>query len=220
VNAFHALRAGATGWLFAAAFAGCASLPDSEQRPSADRYEASAQCRDISGTYRASSGGQLLPFFLFGVLDTESPDWSALVQFTRELRAQPDDAIVTIRSPDPDRLEVLVSVQGRPSAKQVLSRSRRSAAAADWWGQGEQSFRCEADGVAIAGTQVVDWDAYLLPDAEKKRRYRRPGTNDVGTARGIYRFAKAADGSLVMHQDIWVCLGACDLATERRWEAR
>lgn len=215
---FTALWPGAAGWLLAIGLSGCgAPAPYAGPLSSTGGDEASADCPDISGTYRASSDGQLLPFHLFGILDTASPEWTALVQLTSELRAQPDEAIVTIRFPDPDRLEVIVAVHGAPRARQVLTRSRRSTTAADWWGQGERSFRCAQDGVAIAGTQIFDWDEYLLPDAAK-RRYRRPGTNDVGTARGIYRFSRAADGSLVMHQHIYFCLGACELGADGRWE--
>lgn len=218
MNAISALWLGATGVLLAAGLSGCSSSPHLATLPSAGSYQQSADCRDISGTYRASGGGTLLPFFLFGVLDTASPEWAALVELTRQLRSQSDDAVVTIRSPGPDQLEVLVAVQGVPRAKQVLARSRASPAAAEWWGQGERSFRCERDTLAIAGAQVVDWDEYLLPESEKKRRYRRPGTNDVGTARGVYRFSRAVDGSLVMQQQIHFCLGACETATDGRWE--
>jgi 2-methylisocitrate lyase-like PEP mutase family enzyme len=114
------------GALLAAAVAGCASPP----APVAGSPDGGGQCPDIAGTYRASSAGQFLPFFLFGVHDTASPEWSALVHFVQQLRTVADEASVTIRSPDPERMEVIVTVRGRPSARQVLARSRRSPAAA------------------------------------------------------------------------------------------
>lgn len=178
---------------------------------------AAVDCHDITGTYAASNGAQLLPFFLFGVLDTESPEWTQLVRTHQSILAAPDAVTVTISSPDPEHLAVLVAMNASPLARQVLKRSHRSPGTTMRWTPGDHTFRCDADGVVITGTHIHDWHEYQLTDAEKQRRYRRPGRNDVGTARGNYRFAKAADGSLVMHEHLYFCLG-CDFADKwRQW---
>jgi len=109
---------------------------------------------------------------------------------------------------------------GTHLAKQVLTRSHRSPVAAEvWFGQHEKSFRCEPDGIVLVGAYIHDWPEYRLPDAEKKRRYRRPGKNDVGTARGYFDFSKSTDGSLTMRQRLFFCLGCGGLdELWRRWE--
>jgi hypothetical protein len=68
-------------------------------------------------------------------------------------------------------------------------------------------------------TGVCDWEVYRLPIETKRLRYRRPGKNDVGTARGYFEFSRAADGSLVMRQRLYFSY-ACDGLDERwrRWE--
>lgn len=179
-----------------------------------------ADCHDISGTYKASNGEQLLPFFLFGIPDTTSPGWANLVQINEQIRAEPDGATVTIRFPDSDHIESTVAMHGTPIAKQVLTRSLRSADAAEWLGQPDQSFRCESNGIVILGAYIFNWHEYYLPREEKKRRYRRPGKNDVGTTHGVFDFSKAVDGSLIMQERPYFCLGCGNIdATWRRWEA-
>ena len=182
---------------------------------------AQADCPDISGIFKASNGDSLLPFFLYGIPDTTSLDWANLVQVNEQILAEPDGATVTIGSPpDSDHIEVVVAMHGTPIAKQVLTRSRQSATAAEvWFGQREQSFRCEPDGIVIVGAYVFNWDEYRLPYEEKKRRFRRPGKNDVGTARGYFDFSKATDGSLIMRERLYFCLGCRSLdELWRRWE--
>ncbi|MDP2142587.1 MAG: hypothetical protein Q8J80_00500 [Gallionella sp.] len=188
--------------------------------PSRATYSVKTDCQDISGTYKASNGEQLLPFFLFGILDTTSLDWANLVQINEQLLAKPDGATVAIGTPDSDHIEVMVAIYGTPIAKQVLTRSRQSADAAElWFGQREQSFRCERDGIVIVGTYIHNWSEYRLSNEEKKRRYRRPGKNDVGTSRGYFDFSKTIDGRLIMRQRLFFCLG-CGGIDElwRRWE--
>jgi hypothetical protein len=187
--------------------------------PSRVTNGAQADCLDISGSYKAGNGDSLLPFFLYGIPDTTSLDWANLVQINEQILVEPDGATVTIGSPDSDHIEVMVAMHGTPIAKQVLTRSRQSAAAAEvWFGQREQSFRCEPDGIVIVGAYVFNWDAYRLPYEEKKRRYRRPGKNDVGTSRGYFDFSKATNGSLIMRQRLYFCLGCSLDELWRRWE--
>jgi hypothetical protein len=205
-------------WVFllAIGFSGCGGLIKKAEYPSTWPSRATSgirtDCQDISGTYKASNGEQLLPFFLFGIPDTTSPDWANLVRINEQLMAESDGATVTIRSLDSDRIEVIVAKHGTPIANQVLTRSHQSADAAEvWFGQRDQSFRCEPKGTVIVGAYVHNWDAYRLPSEEKKRRYRRPGKNDVGTSRGYFDFSKATDGSLVMRQRLYFCLGCSGL---------
>jgi len=181
---------------------------------------AQADCLDLSGIFKASNGDSLLPFFLYGIPDTTSLDWANLVQINEQIMVEPDGATVTIGSPDSDHIEVVVAMHGTPIAKQVLTRSRQSATAAEvWFGQREQSFRCEPDGIVIVGAYVFNWDEYRLPYEEKKRRFRRPGKNDVGTSRGYFDFSKTTDGSLIMRQRLYFCLGCRSLdELWRRWE--
>lgn len=182
---------------------------------------AAAACPDISGRYQGSDGEQALAFFLFGVADRASPDWAELVRVNERLLADPGDSVVTIGAPDPDHIDVVVAVRGMPIARQVLTRSRRSASSAEMWsGQPEKSFRCEPGAIVVAGAFVHDWEQYRLPDAEKRRRYPRPGGTEVGISRGYFDFAKAADGSLVMRQRLYHCYGSCSLDERwRRWPA-
>ena len=213
-------------WVFwlAIGLSGCGSPIKKAEYPSTwpsrETYSVIADCQDISGTYKANNGEQLLPFYLFGIPDTSSPDWANLVQINEQLMTEPDGATVTIGFPDSDHIEVVVAIHGAPIAKQVLTRSRQSADAAEvWFGQDDQSFRCEPDGIVVVGAYVFNWDAYRLPYEEKKRRYRRPGKNDVGTSRGYFDFSKATDGSLVMRQRLYFCLGCGNLdELWRRWE--
>ena len=188
--------------------------------PSRVTNGAKADCLDISGIFKASDGDSLLPFFLYGIPDTTSLDWANLVQTNEQILFEPDGATVTIGSPDSDHIEVVVAMHGTPIAKQVLTRSRQSATAAEMcFGQREQSFRCGPDGIVIVGAYVFDWDEYRLPYEEKERRFRRPGKNDVGTARGYFYFSKATDGSLIMRQRLYFCLGCRSLdELWRRWE--
>jgi len=188
--------------------------------PSRGTNGTQADCLDISGSYKASNGDSLLPFFLYGISNTSSLDWVNLVKINEQLLVEPDGATVTIGYPDSNHIKVEVAMNGTPIAKQVLTRSRQSADAAEvWFGQREQSFRCEPDGIVIVGANVVNWDAYRLPFEEKKRRYRRPGKNDVGTSRGYFDFSKATNGSLIMRQRLYFCLGCRDLnELWRRWE--
>jgi len=181
---------------------------------------AQADCLDLSGIFKASNGDSLLPFFLYGIPDTTSLDWANLVQINEQIMVEPDGATVTIGSPDSDHIEVVVAMHGTPIAKQVLTRSRQSATAAEvWFGQREQSFRCEPDGIVIVGAYVFNWDEYRLPYEEMKRRFRRPGKNDVGTSRGYFDFSKTTDGSLIMRQRLYFCLGCRSLdELWRRWE--
>lgn len=188
--------------------------------PSRVTNGAQADCPDISGMFKASNSDSLLPFFLYGIPDTTSLDWANLVQVNEQILVEPDGATVTIGSPDSDHIEVEVAMHGTQIAKQVLTRSRQSATAAEvWFGQRDQSFRCEPDGIVIVGAYVFNWEEYRLPYEEKKRRFRRPGKNDVGTARGYFDFSKATDGSLIMRQRLYFCLG-CKSLDElwRRWE--
>lgn len=214
-------------WVFVLAieFSGCGSTIKKAEYPSAWPPRVisgiKTECQDISGTYKANNGEQLLPFFLFGIPDTTSPDWANLVKINEQLMAESDGATVTIRSPDSDHIEVVVAKHGTPIAKQILMRSLQSADAAEvWFGQREQSFRCEPDGTVMVGAYVSDWEAYRLPSEEKIRRYRRPGKNDVGTSRGYFDFSKASDGSLIMRQRLYFCLGCGGLdELWMRWEA-
>ena len=181
---------------------------------------AQADCLDISGRYKASNGDSLLPFFIYGIPDTTSLDWSNLVQINEQILVEPDGAVVTIRSPDSDHIEVVVAIHGTPIGKQVLTRSRQSAAAAEvWFGQRDQSFRCEPDGIVIVGAYINNWNTYRLPYEEKKRQYRRPGKNEVGTSRGYFDFSKATDGSLIMRERLYFCIDCSGLnELWRRWE--
>lgn len=188
--------------------------------PSRVTNDARADCLDISGSYKAGNGDALLPFFLYGIPDTASPEWASLVRINEQILVEPDGATITIGSPDPDHMEVVAAIHGTPIGKQRLARSRQSADAAEvWFGQHGQSFRCEPDSVVIVGASVFSWELYRLPDEEKRRRFRRPGRNDAGTARGYFDFSKAADGSLVMRQRLYFCLGCRSLdELWRRWE--
>lgn len=201
-------------WVFllAIGLSGCGSPIKKAEYPSTWPSRVTSgmntDCQDIAGIYKASNGEQLLPFFLFGIPDTTSPDWANLVRINEQIMAEPDGATVTIGSPDTDHIEVVVAKNGMPIAKQVLTRSRQPAGAAEvWFGQRDQSFRCEPDGTVMVGAYVSNWDAYRLPSEEKKRRYKRPGKNDVGTSRGYFDFSRATDGSLVMRQRLYFCLG-------------
>ena len=188
--------------------------------PSRVTNGAQAECLDISGSYKASSGDSLLPFFVYGIPDTTSLEWAHLVRINEQILVEPDGATVTIAFPDSDHIEAVVAMHGTPIAKQILTRSPQSVAAAEvWFGQDEQSFRCQPDGVVIVGAYVSNWDEYRLPYEEKKRRFRKPGKNDVGTSRGYFDFARATDGSLTMRQRLYFCLG-CGTLDEvwRRWE--
>jgi hypothetical protein len=212
-------------WLFllAVGLSGCGNPIKIAEYPSTwpSRVTNSARldCLDISGRYMASNGEHPLPFFLFGIPDTDSLDWANLVQINEQILAEPVGATVTIGFPDSDHIEVVVAMRGTPIAKQVLTRSRQSTTASVWFGQDEKSFRCEPDGIVVVGAYIHDWSEYRLPFAEKKRRYRRPGKNDVGTSRGYFRFSRATDGSLVMRQGIFFCLGCGGLdELWRRWE--
>ena len=206
-------------WLLTALF-GCgppilkAAYPNTW--PSRVTNGTQTDCLDISGSYKASNGDALL----YGISDTTSLDWANLVQINEQILVEPDDATVTIGYSNSDHIEVVVAMHGTTLAKQVLTRSRLSADLAEvWFGQGDQSFRCDQDDVVIVGAYVFDWDAYRLPYEEKKRRYRRPGKNDVGTSRGYFDFSKASDGSLVMRQRLYFCIG-CGTLDERwrQWE--
>jgi len=169
-------------------------------------------CLDISGRYKASNGVSLLPFFIYGIPDTTSLDWANLVQVNEQILVEPDGATVTIGSPDSDHIEVVVAMHGTIIAKQVLTRSRR-------FEQRDQSFRCEPDGIVIVGAYINNWNIYRLPYEEKKRRYRRPGKNDVGTSRGHFYFSKAADGSLTMREHLYYCFDCSGLnELWQRWE--
>jgi hypothetical protein len=181
---------------------------------------AHAECPDLSGTYQAGDGERLLPFFLFGLADRTSTEWTDLVQVAERLLADPEGATVTVGHPDPDHIEVAVAQRGTPLARQVLTRSRRSATTAEvWFGQAERSFRCEPNAIVVVGSLVHDWDQYRLPAAEKKRRYPRPGGIAVGTSSGYFDFSKTTDGGLVMLQRLYHCYGECSLDHRwRRWE--
>ena len=188
--------------------------------PSRVTNSARADCANISGTFKANNDQPSLPFFLFGIPDTTSIEWANLVQINEQLLDDPDGATVTIGYPDSDHIDVVVTMHGMPIAKQVLARSSQGANAAVWVGQSEQSFRCEPDGVVIVGAYIHNWGEYSLPYSEKKRRYRRPGQNDVGTSRGYFHFSKAANGSLVMREQRYFCLGCGGLdELWRRWES-
>lgn len=80
---------------------------------------------------------------------------------------------VTINQPDSKRIEVVVAVDGRAAARQVMTRSHQSASDATWLGQHSQSFRCEPNAVVLNSAYVHDWQVYKLPEEDKKRRYRR-----------------------------------------------
>lgn len=199
-------------FLLAIGLSGCGSPIKKAEYPSTWPPRATSgietDCQDISGTYKANNGEQLLPFFLFGIPDTTSPDWANLVRINEQLMTEPDSATVTIESPDSDHIEVVVAKHGTPIARQILTRSHQSANAAEvWFGQHDQSFRCEPDGTVVVGAYVSNWGEYRLTSEEKKRRYRRPGKNDAGTSRGYFDFSKATDGSLVMRQRLYFCLG-------------
>lgn len=179
-----------------------------------------AECIDISGSYKAGDGDSLLPFFLFGVDDTSSHEWSDLVQINEQVLAAPDDSTVTVSFLDADRIEVVVAIRGTPIARQVLKRSHLSASAAEMWlGQGDQTFRCDADSIVTAGASVSDWVKFRLPYEERKRLYRRRDIRHAGTSYGYFDFSKALDGSLVMRERRFFCVDCGNLNYRwRRWE--
>lgn len=180
--------------------------------PSRVKDGTQSDCLDISGSYKASNGDSLLPFFLYGIPDTHSLDWANLVEINEQILAKPYGGTVTIGSVDSDHIEVVVAINGTPIGKQILARSRKST-------KDKQSFLCEPDSIVISGAYIFNWDEYRLPREEKKRVYRRPGKNDVGTSRGYYHFSKASNGNLVMLQKTYFCLGDCNLNEEwRQWE--
>jgi hypothetical protein len=209
-------------FLLAVGLSGCGSITKAEYPgtwPVRAANSARSDCLDISGKFLVGKSEPPLPFFLFGIPDTSSHDWVSLAQVGERLLADKEDATVTIESPDSDHIEVAVALRGSLMAKQLLTRSYRSALNAEWFGQSDKSFRCDTDAVVIVGAYVCSWDQYLLTDEQKRDRYRRPGKNDVGTCRGRFRFAKTAEGSLVMLQRNYFCY-ACGGLDEvwRRWE--
>ena len=179
-----------------------------------------AECIDISGSYKAGSGDSLLPFFLFGVNETSSHEWSDLVQINEQVLAAPDDSTVTVGFPDADRMEVVVAVRGTPIARQVLQRSHLSASTAEMWlGQGDRTFRCEPDSVVTVGASVSDWTRFRLPYEERKRLYKRRDIRHAGTSHGYFDFSIAVDGSLVMRERRFFCVDCGNLDHRwRRWE--
>lgn len=180
-----------------------------------------AACIDISGSYKAGNGDSLLPFFLFGINETSSHEWSELVQINEQILAEPDDSTVTIRFIDADRIEVAVAIRGTPVARQVLKRSNLSASVAEMWlGQDDQTFRCDPDSVVTAGAYVSDWVKFRLPYEERKRLYRPRDIRHAGTSHGYFDFSKAIDGSLVMRERRFFCVDCGNLNDRwRRWEA-
>lgn len=176
--------------------------------PSRITSSASAGCLDITGTYKASNGIPLLPFFLFGITDEASNDWDNLIQIYKErLLADPDDATVTIGYPDSEHIEVIVAIHGVTVAKQLLIRSYQSETAAVWFGQQKRSFRCEPDSVVLNSSYIHDWEVYSLPNEEKKRRYRRMfgAVGPLGVSEGYFYFSKSVKGSLVARVSLYGC---------------
>ena len=190
--------------------------------PARITYSSRVDCLDISGTFKASNGLPMLPFFLFGITDNNSLDWANLVRIYEErLLADPDGATVTIGFPDSDHIEVVVAIHGTTVAKQTLARSHQSASAAVWFGQRARSFRCELGGIVINSSYVHSWDVYRLPYEEKKRHYRRTWgvVGPLGVSEGYFYFSKTTNGSLVMRADIYGCY-PCDSLDGywRQWE--
>jgi len=167
-----------------------------------------ADCLDISGTYKATNRIPLLPFLLFGITDEASPDWANLIQAYKErLPDNLDGTTVTIASPDPEHIEVIVDIHGMPVAKQLLTRSYQSAKTAYWFGQHNLSFRCEKDSVVMNSSFIHDWDVYSLPYGEKKHRYRRTfgAVGPLGVSEGYFYFSKTTTGSLVARVGLYGC---------------
>lgn len=179
-----------------------------------------AACIDISGRYKAGNGDSLLPFFLFGINETSSHEWSDLARINAQILAEPDDSTVTIRFLDVARIEVVVAIRGTPVARQVLKRSHLSASVAEMWlGQSDQTFRCDPDSVVTAGAYVSDWVKFRLSYEERKRLYRWRDIGHAGTSHGYFDFSKATDGSLVMRERRFFCVDCGNLNDLwRRWE--
>jgi hypothetical protein len=128
-----------------------------------------ADCLDISGTYKTTNRPPLLPFLLFGITNEASSDWANLIQVYKErLLADPDGTTVTIGSPDPEHIEVIVAIHGMPVAKQLLTRSYQSANILEWFGQHKLSCRCEPDSVVTNSSFIHDWDVYSLLTRKRK----------------------------------------------------
>jgi hypothetical protein len=194
------------GWalLLLTGLSGCGGTIKTAEYPSTwpQRIMSSsrADCLDISGTYKASNGLPLLPFFLFGITDENSLDWANLIQVYKEhLLADPDGTTVMIGSPDSEHIEVIVAIHGITVARQLLTRSYQSENAAVWFGQHNRSFRCEPYGIVINSSYIHDWDVYSLPYEEKKLRYRRifGAVGPLGVSEGYFDFSKTTNGSLV-----------------------
>lgn len=177
-----------------------------------------ANCPDISGSYKITGNQSILPFLLFGIVDTRSPEWNNLVQiYGEQLLPDLKDAAVTIGHPNSEHIDVAVIIHGKTVAKQVLMRSHQSYNNAVWFGQNRQSFRCESDLITINSAYIHDWDVYTLPLKEKKRRFRT--LNFLGIAVGYFDFSKNTDGSLVMRARRYYCY-PCDNLDEfwLKWE--
>ncbi len=211
----HALLLAPCAWL-----AGCggaivkAGYPAAWPPISAD--VARADCRDISGTFQAYNGDALLPFIVSGISDTSSREWQLLVELNERVLARPSAATVTVQQRGADAIDVEVSIDGATAWHATLERIDRSTAVAEGWsGQPARTFRCEADGIVIAAAFVNDWSTYGLSEDDKRRRYRRPGLNDVGTSRGYFDLSKAVDGSLVVRERLFFCIDCASL--DQRW---
>jgi hypothetical protein len=210
--------------LLATALAGCGARIKGTEYPVAwpARVEkaGNAECVDITGSYKAGTGDSLLPFFLFGINETSSREWSDLVQVNEQVLAAPDDSTVSIGLPDSDRMEVVVAVRGTPIARQFLQRSHLSASTAEMWlGQGDRTFRCNPDSIVTVGASVSDWTRFRLPYEERKRLYKRRDIRHAGTSHGYFDFSKAVDGSLVMRERRFFCVDCGKLDHRwRRWE--
>lgn len=155
---------------------------------------------DISGTYTPGSGVPFLPFLLFGITDETSLDWKQLIRLYDGLTSvRPGRMTVTINHPDPTHIEVVVAVDGRAAARQVLTRAHQSASNATWLGQHSPLFRCEPNATVLNSAYVHDWQVYNLPEEDKKRLHRRMygAVGPLGVSEGYVDFSKAKDGSLV-----------------------
>lgn len=220
-------RAFSLAWILilSAALIGCSARIKRTEYPSAwparvETKSENAECIDISGSYKAGNGDSLLPFFLFGINETSSPEWVNLVQVNEQVLAAPDDSTVTVGFLDVDRIEVVVAIRGTPIARQILQRSHLSASTAEMWlGQGDKTFRCDPDSIVTVGASVSDWVRFRLPYEERKRLYRRRDIRHAGTSHGYFNFSRAVDGSLVMRERRFFCVD-CDNLNHRwrRWE--
>lgn len=211
--------------LLSAALPGCGGHIKTADYPAAwpprTASVSAGDCPDITGTYAVGVNAPLLPFLLFGITDEASPDWLALTRLhNAPSSAESGRTTVTVKQPDTAHIEVAVAVDGRAAARQVLTRADPSASAATGPGQHGRPFRCEAGAVVLNSAYVHDWQAYELPEKDKKSRYRKMYgvVGPLGVSEGFVDFSKARDGSLVARVRLYGCF-PCNSLDEywQRW---